>query len=209
MGFFDKILKSDIFVIYDDAQFNKKDFQHRNRIRIFEGWKWLTVPVEKEEIPIRDLKIINEPIKNKPHWSKNHFEEIHANYAKTDYYGEYEEELRRIYQKRYDKLIDLNINLINFLIKAFDINVKIVYSSEFGFKTHSSEKNLDLVKAVNGDVYLSGPAGHDYLDMVLFEEEGIEVIFQDFIHPVYKQRYEGFVPNMAAIDALFNIGMMP
>ena len=46
LGFFDKMIKSDVFVIYDDAQFNKSDFQHRNRIRIYEGWKWLTVPVE-------------------------------------------------------------------------------------------------------------------------------------------------------------------
>ncbi len=37
--FFDKIEQSDIFVIYEDAKFNKEDFQHRNKIRIFYGWK--------------------------------------------------------------------------------------------------------------------------------------------------------------------------
>ena len=209
LGFFDKMAKSDIFVIYDDAQFNKREFQHRNRIRVFDGWKWLTVPVEKEEIHIKEIKIINEPQKNKPNWSKIHFREIHANYAKTEYFGVYEDELRRIYERRYDKLVDLNISLIKFLMKAFDIDVKIVYASDFGFKTNSSQKNLDLVEAVGGDVYLSGPMGRDYLDVSLFEKKGIKVEFQDFKHPVYKQRYEGFVPNMAAIDALFNVGKMP
>lgn len=55
-GFFDKMMKSDIFVIYDDAQFEKGEFQHRNRIRIYHGWKWLTVPVEKRHIPINLTK---------------------------------------------------------------------------------------------------------------------------------------------------------
>ena len=126
LGFFDKMKKSDIFVIYDDAQFNKREFQHRNRIRVNNGWKWLTVPVEKEEIPIKEIKIINEPKKNKPHWSKIHFREIHANYAKTQYFGVYEDEIRIIYERRYKKLVDLNIALIKFLMKSFNIDVKIL-----------------------------------------------------------------------------------
>jgi hypothetical protein len=209
LGFFDKMAKSDIFVIYNDAQFNKYEYQHRNRIRIHDGWKWLTVPVVKEEMPIKEIKIINEPPKNKSHWSKIHFREIHANYAKTDYFSVYEEEIRKVYEKKYEKLVDLNMNLIKFLMKAFDIDVKLVYASEFGLITKSSQKNLDLVEAVGGDEYLSGPMGRDYLDVSLFEKNGIKVDFQDFKHPVYKQRYEGFVPNMAAIDALFNAGKMP
>ena len=206
LGFFDKMARSDVFIIYDDAQFNKRDFQHRNRIRINDGWKWLTVPVEKEEIPIKKIKILNEPQKNKPPWSKIHFREIHANYAKTEYFGMYEEEIRTIYEKNYEKLVDLNMELIKFLMRAFDIDVKIVYASKFEFKTKSSQKNLDLVKAVGGDVYLSGPMGCEYIDVPLFEKEGISVEFQDFKHPVYKQRYEGFVQNMAAIDVLFSVG---
>ena len=209
LGFFDKMKESDIFVIYDDAQFNKREFQHRNKIRIYDGWEWLTVPVIKKEIPIKEIEIVNETQKNKPHWSKTHFRDIHANYVKTEYFGIYEEELRRIYEKKYERLVDLNMNLIKFLMKAFDINVKTVYASKFEFKTKSSKKNLDIVKSVGGDVYLSGPTGQNYLDVSLFEKDGIKVLFQDFKHPVYKQRYEGFVPNMAAIDALFNVGEMP
>ena len=206
LGFLDKMVKSDIFVIYDDAQFNKGDFQHRNRIRIYHGWKWLTVPVVREEIAIKEIKIINEPQKNKTPWSTVHFREIRANYAKTEYFSIYEEELKKEYEQKYEKLVDLNMSLIKFLMEAFNIDVKIVYASEFGFKTKSSQKNLDLVEAVGGDVYLSGPKGRDYLDVSLFEKKGIKVVFQDFKHPIYNQRYEGFVPNMAAIDALFNVG---
>jgi hypothetical protein len=65
---------------------------------------------------------------------------------------------------------------------------------------------VDLVSAIGGDIYLSGPMGKDYLDLQLFEEKKIHVTFQDFKHPIYPQQYNGFEPYMSAIDALLNAG---
>ena len=204
LGFFDKMKKSDIFVIYDDAQFNSRDFQHRNRIRTGEGWQWLTVPVGKKAIPIKEITI-----KNNVDWSSVHFTAVRANYLKTPYYSRYDNEIRRIFKNRYEKLIDLNMDLIHFLMDAFGINTKILYASDVGFTSKSTERLVEIVEALGGDIYLSGPKGCDYMDMSLFEKRGVEVEFQDFKHPAYKQRYEGFVPNMSAIDALFNVGEFP
>jgi len=106
-------------------------------------------------------------------------------------------------------LVDLNMELINFLKKAFGIDVKIVFSSDLELTSKSTERLVEIVEAVGGDVYLSGAKGRDYLDISLFEKKDIRVEFQDFKHPVYRQQYKGFEPNMAAIDALFNEGEMP
>ena len=209
LGFFDKMKQSDTFVIYDDAQFNKEDFQHRNKIRIYHGWKWLTVPVEKKHIPIRKVRIRNELTVKGITWQESHLKEIRDNYNATSYYALYENHLEAIYTDKYDKLIDLNMNLINFLKNAFNIKTKIIFASELGFRSQSTERLVDITEALGGDVYLSGPAGRDYLDVSLFDSRGISVEFQDFKHPVYKQRYDGFIPNMSAIDALFNVGKMP
>ena len=209
LGFFDKMKQADTFVIYDDAQFNKGEFQHRNRIRIYHGWKYLTVPVEGKRIPIRDIRIRNELMIKGITWQETHLNEIQANYNNTPYYARYEDRLEAIYTDKYNKLIDLNMNLINFLKDAFDIKTKIISASELGFTSQSTERLVDITEALGGDVYLSGPAGRDYLDISLFESKGIRVEFQDFKHPVYKQRYEGFIPNMSAIDALFNTGEIP
>ena len=209
LGFFDKMQKSDVFIIYDDAQFNKADFQHRNRIRIFNGWKWLTVPVEKKHIPINQIKIKNGAKINEINWQKAHLKEIHDNYRRAPHYLEFRKELCKIYEQHYNLLIDLNMRLIDFLMKSFDIKTEIVYSSEFGLKSKSTEKLVDLVNAVGGDVYLSGPSGKNYLDLGLLENRNIKVYYQDFEHPVYKQQYDGFIPNMSAVDALFNTGKIP
>lgn len=210
LGFFDKMARADIFVIYDDAQFEKGDFQHRNRIRICHGWKWLTVPVEKKHIPINEIRIKNEVATWKGvKWADAHFKDIRDNYKDTLYYSVYEEEIKRIYEKRYDKLVELNMELIIFLKETFDIGTKIVFSSDLGVTSKSTERLVEIVEALSGDIYLSGPKGRDYLDISLFESGDIKVTFQNFKHPVYKQRYDGFIPNMAAIDALFNVGKLP
>jgi hypothetical protein len=210
LGFFDKMEEADIFVLYDDAQFEKGDFQHRNRIRIYHGWKWLTVPVDKRHIPLNEIRIKNEVSTGKGvGWSENHFDNIRDNYRDTPYYSVYEKDLKKIYDKRYDELVEVNIELITFLMKAFDIDVEIRLSSELGSTLKSTERLVEIVEALNGDVYLSGPQGKDYLDVSLFEKKAINVAFQDFKHPVYKQRYDGFEYNMSAIDALFNVGGIP
>ncbi len=209
LGFFDKMKRSDIFVIYDDAQFNKGDFQHRNKIRIYPGWRYLTVPVEGKRIPIRDIKIRNKFMIKGITWQEAHLKEIRDNYAGAPYYTSHEAHLEAIYINKYDKLIDLNMNVIHFLKDAFDIGTKIIFASELGFASGSTERLIDITEALGGNIYLSGPAGRNYLDVSLFERRGIDVEFQDFKHPAYKQNYEGFIPNMSAIDALFNVGEIP
>jgi hypothetical protein len=206
IGFFDKLRRSDVFVIYDDAQFIKGDFQQRNKIRIYHGWKWLTVPVNKKHIPINQIKIRNDVEIDGTTWQEAHLKEIQTNYKKAPYYLGFEKEIRRIYEQEYEMLIDINMKLIEFLMKSFSIDTQIVYSSEFGFNSKSTEKIVDLVSAIGGDVYLSGPMGKNYLDLQLFEKENIQVVFQHFKHPIYHQQYDGFEPNMSAIDGLLNAG---
>lgn len=210
LGYFDKMVKSDVFVIYDDAQFKKNEFQHRNKIRIKEGWKYLTVPVEKKRKPINEVKIKNDVLTSKGlRWYEDHLHNINDNYKDAPYFDRYKNEISSIYERTYEILADLNMDLIYFLRSAFNIKTKLVFSSEMGFKSKGTERLVDMVKALGGDVYISGKWGRDYLDLKLFEQNDIKVEFQDYKHPVYEQQYEGFEPNMSAIDALFNVGRIP
>lgn len=209
LGFFDKMKQADIFVIYDDAQFNKEDFQHRNKIRIYHGWKWLTVPVEKKLLPIKEIKIKNEVVNKNIKWSDSHLRDIKDNYKDTAFYTKYINEIETIYKKKYENLIDLNMSFINFFKSIFGIKAKFIFSSELNLSSKGTQRLIDIVELLGGDTYLSGPMGRNYLDVSLFEKKGIEVKFQGFKHPLYKQRYETFIPNMSAIDALFCTGVFP
>lgn len=209
LGFFDKMSQSDTFVIYDDAQFDKGDFQHRNRIRINHGWKWLTVPVDKKRIPIKDIKIRNGITSKGVNWQEAHTHDIINNYNNTPHYEKYGSTFNDIYLNEYEYLIDINMNIINYLKDAFKIKCEIIMSSELDLKSKSTMRLVEITQILDSETYLSGPNGHDYLDISLFEKSGINVKFQEWKHPVYKQYYTGFVPNVSAIDALFNVGHFP
>lgn len=52
------------------------------------------------------------------------------------------------------------------------------------------QRLVSLVKQTGGTCYLSGKSGKDYLEEELFHKEGIEVVYQKFIHPVYYVKNE-------------------
>ena len=54
--------------------------------------------------------------------------------------------------------------------------------------------------------YISGEMGRDYLETKLFQDAGIEVLFEKFEHPVYRQIHGEFIPYLSIIDVLFNEG---
>ncbi|MGR3293236.1 MAG: WbqC family protein, partial [Candidatus Scalindua sp.] len=83
---------------------------------------------------------------------------------------------------------------------------KLVMASDLKLREEPTERLIDICKTLGGKKYLAGRDGSKYMNLEKFDEEGIDIIFQDFKHPVYNQLYEGFEPGMSAIDLLFNCG---
>jgi hypothetical protein len=50
--------------------------------------------------------------------------------------------------------------------------------------------------------YLAGPGAEHYMDQPRFEASGIRLEIQVFNHPIYRQMYEPFEPNLSALDLL-------
>lgn len=216
LGFFDKMVNCDVFVIRDEVQFVERDWHHRNKIRIdgkdengnLQG-KWLTVPVEKEPKYLKDIVIKNDVKQKNVPWNVFMLREIKNRYDTTPFFRDYFPALESIFMQKKEKLIDFNMEIINFLKNCFNINTELVYASQLKGFEKTGEASLDLArltKIVGAGIYLSGPGGVNYMNKDTFSQEGIDLRFQDFQHPVYPQRYHGFVPNLASIDALFNVG---
>lgn len=214
LGFFDKMRQSDVFVIRDEVQFVERDYHHRNRIRI-DGFcngepqsKWIRVPVKKEMKEIRDIRIANSVKDKSVPWNISMLRQIKAHYQKTPFFHKYYPGLEEILLAKRERLIALNMEIIEFIKESFNIDTQIVYASKLGYRktTDASEDLIRIAQAVNADVYLSGNGGTAYLKENLFRQAGIELQYQKFTHPAYRQRYPGFACNLASIDALFNVG---
>jgi hypothetical protein len=201
-GFFKKIQTSDIFVLLDDVQFEKNDWDNRNKIRTSEGNMWLTVPIlHKFGQKLNEIKIANNQ-----EWSKKHLKSIQINYQKAPFFNTYWDEIRNILNKEWDNLIDLNYEFIKYFVSKLNIKNKILKSSELKIDSDGSEKLLKICKKLKADTYLSGELGKNYLDENIFNKEKIKIVYEKYEHPTYNQIYKPFLPNMSIIDLLFNEG---
>ena len=206
LGFFDKMKKADTFVILDNVQFvrtGKFAWQHRQKIRTKEGAMWLTIPVKREfKIDINKVQI------DKQDWQIKHWNAIKTNYSSSNHWDDYSTELEKFYHVEYNLLVDMTIPLIKWLADRFNINTKIEHASKIvqNELLSSTDLLIEIIKKLNGDTYISGKFGAEYLEKDKFMENNINLITQDFHHPVYEQKFSGFIPNLSSIDYLFNVG---
>ena len=201
IGFFKKIESSDIFVLFDDAQYAIRAWDNRNKIRNKTESIWITVPVIK---PFK--KLLNQVEINGDDWKLKHIELIKSNYSNTKFFKDYWNEFESILFQQQRNLSDLNIALIEHIVQILDIDTKIIRSSELNVSGKSSEKLLNICKKLEASSYLSGIMGTEYLDETIFEKNGIRVIHEKFLHPVYEQSHNSFIPNLSIIDLIFNEG---
>jgi len=204
LGYFDKIQRSDFFVLLDDVQYKKSEWQNRNKIKTHQGWQWLTVPVHYTF----GQKINEVLINNNTNWCEKHYRTLVTNYSTAPYFNDYKDFFKEVYNKRWKYLCELNIYLIRNLATFLGIKTELVKSSELQVNEQKTDRLVHICKKLQANVYLSGDGAREYLDLSLFANEKIRVVFQDFKHPVYSQvKCDGnFQPNMSMIDLLFNCG---
>jgi len=211
LGYFDRMLQSDLFVLLDHVQFERRNYQNRTLIRLEAEARWLTVPVVQLS---QKERIIEKRVDNPSDtaggrwWGPNHFLTLRYAYRKAPFFDLYAPRLRAILEARWDKLVDLNLATLDFLREALGITTPIARSSELAVEGQRSELLLNICKRVGASAFLGGMGGsRGYLDHAAFRDAGMGVVWQQFKHPQYKQCGEGaFVPGLSALDLLFNCG---
>jgi hypothetical protein len=205
IGLFSKISQTDCFVIMDNFQYTKNGVTHRNKVRTNVGSHYLTIPIEKKftRSIIKDVEL---PSDRK--WQELHWMTIYHEYLKSDFFSGHADFFKELYFKNFFYLWQINMEIIRYLLKCFEINVEIITASELNLPEDLKHTDMivGVMKKIGATTYLSGPSGKGYLEMEKFPQNGMICKFAKFEHPVYKQRYAGFEPNLAAIDLLFNTG---
>lgn len=206
LGFFDKMRRCDTYIFLDNVQFKKRYFENRNKIRIRDGWQWISVPVITKGRYTQ--KIHEVMIDNSSKWKRSHLGSLQSAYAKTPHFREIFPALETIIGADHTHLSELNITLINYLGERAGINTPCIKASDLiRSEVTGSELILKLCLEAGADTYLSGPDGRNYLDLEHFREKGISVIYHEYDHPVYFQIHGGeFRSHMSAIDYFFNHG---
>jgi hypothetical protein len=205
LRYFDKIARSDLFIVLDDVQYEKNGYQNRNKIKTAQGWAYLTVPVQKPtQRSIHEIEI-----DNRAGWRDKHRRAMEMSYRKAPYFERYWPEWAVLYEREWTHLATLNRAMLMLLLQQLEIPTPVVFSSDLPTQSRATERLAELCGAVGGDSYLSGRyAVEAYLDPTVLKAAGIRLAFQEWRAPTYGQLYPaaGFVPDLAIVDLLFNTG---
>jgi hypothetical protein len=202
IGFFDKLDKSDLLVLLDCPDINKRGFTSRNKIKTPLGEQLLTVPIRTDHKKINEVMLDNEQ-----RWREKHFGTLDKNYARSSYWKDYRASIEEIYQQSGDKLVELTIPFIFFLKEALGIATPIVLESELGESFGlGSERIIRICRLLGADTYLSGTGAAAYNDGDLFNTQGVSLVYQKFAHPIYPQLWGEFRSHLSCVDLLFNCG---
>jgi hypothetical protein len=205
LGFFDKLLSADLFVLLDTVPFTKRGYQNRARLKGAQGPQWLTVPVitrGRFAQPTREVEI-NEGDR----WRRAHLRTVRNVFAKAPNRQMLVDCIEPIYERDGGgTLVDFNVDLLRRVLTGFEITTPMVMASDLGCEGHGTRLLIDLTRAVGADVYLSGPSGHNYLDPELFPQLGVRLEYHEFRPFEYPQLFGGFVPGLSCFDYIANVG---
>lgn len=202
-GFLDKINKSDVFVLLDDVDLKKNNFQNRNQILTQNGSKWVSIPIEMKNL---ENKHINARL-IKDNWKINYRNQIVEAYKKYDYFKIGISIVDEMLNLDSNLLIDFNMFYIQKLLDVLSINTKLIMSSSLSIKTTKTQRLYDICKLLDGSSYLAGQGSIDYLDENIFKND-IKLIKHNFSHPIYEQKNSNeFIPYMSSLDFIMSVGI--
>jgi hypothetical protein len=204
LGLFYKMTKCDKFMFVDHAQFEKKAFQNRNYVRGKTERLLLTVPVQTKG---RFLQRTDEVmIDNSLPWARKHWRTIWLNYHYAPFFADHRTFFEEAYAQTWKRLVDLNLAITLYLMKCFGIEKEVLSSSQCNVTGEKTSMLIDMCRKAGADTYVSGWGGKNYVDVAEFKHAGLQHRFVRLAHPAYPQQGEPFMPNLGAIDLLFNCG---
>ncbi|MDA2809615.1 WbqC family protein [Nocardiopsis sp. RSe5-2] len=208
LGLVDKVDRSDLFVVLDHVQYERKGWQNRNYVASKNGPVLLTVPVIQHS---RDERIMDKKIDETRPWREKHRRTLAEHcYRGAPFWDAYGERVLALYEREWAGLADLAWATTALVLDAFGIDTPVVRASELGeFPGQKSELLAQLSAKVGAGSMLSGDGARDYVDQEIFKRYGVAVEWQGFTHPTYPQhnrRGAEFLPRMAALDLLLNAG---
>jgi hypothetical protein len=206
-GYFDLISRADLFIFYDDVQYDKHGWRNRNLIKTAQGKQWLTIPVHSggvtQGIPIKDVKIDW----SKP-WARNHWKTLNIAYSKAPFFCRYASFIEPFYMRQDVFLADFTIALTIAVAGELGISqTRFMRSSNLaGVDGQKTGRLIQILTQVGSTHYISGPSARDYIEQDQFDSAGITLEYMQYDYPEYPQLHPPYEPQVSILDLLFMTG---
>ena len=206
-GYFDQIRRADLFIFYDDVQYDKHGWRNRNQIKTAQGKKWLTIPVHSGGATqgrcIKDVRIDWSKA-----WPQNHVRALTSSYNRTPYFKKYRPLMEEIFARRDECIAEFTIATTVALSRELGIqHTQFMRSSDLdGVTGEKTDRLVQILRRVGATDYISGPSAQSYVEPEKFSDAGISLEFMNYDYPEYPQLYPPYDPYVSVLDLLFMTG---
>lgn len=206
-GYFDQIRRVDVFVFYDDVQYDHHGWRNRNRIKTANGVRWLTVPVRQagHRTELRSIAETEIHWDAKP-WTRSHFDSLRSAYRDAPFWSRYEPLLEAVYSRHDRYLADLTIETTTLIARELGFPTRLLRSSSLPSRGTKTERLLSILSHLGATHYLTGPAARNYLDEEMLQNAGVDVEYMTYDYPPYEQLHPPYEPHVSIVDLLLMTG---
>jgi hypothetical protein len=206
-GFFHQVAKADLFIFYDDVQFDKHGWRNRNRIKTHQGSRWLTIPVHDRHAPVEHTLINQVEIDWRQPWNRKHWSTIQQEYGKAPYLKNYAPMLEYFYTLQTGLLADFDVEFTIALARELGItHTRFIRSSSLAQTGEKTDRLLSMLVPLGVSHYITGPSARSYLEEDKFAQAGISLEYMVYDYRAYEQLYPPYDPQVSIIDLLLMKG---
>jgi len=203
-GFFLRALHSDTLVIMDRVQFpTGTTWLTRNRFKNDQGTLWMSIPVWRKGLGLQKIDEVR--ICHEGRWAKKHMAALKSAYAKAPFFEDHLPFLEEIFSAGFERLIDLNLKIIHYILRCLRISTRVEVLSDLHVEVAEPLLSVEVCRKLGATRFLT-QGGTTFLDPEAFERAGIRLKPLSYRPPVYPQLWGRFIPNLSALDLLFNCG---
>lgn len=205
LGYFQLVHSSDLFICFDDVNFIKKGWIHRNQLIVNGKAHLFSIPL----IGASQNKKINQlELEGFSKWREGFLKMVRMNYGKCSEYNLVYPWLENLLNQDHNQISELNYSSIIGVLEFLDCNSsKVIRTSSLYHNADlvAQERIIDICKQEKADVYINAIGGQDLYQKEAFNQCGMELRFLKSREIIYPQKSDIFVPYMSILDVLFNV----
>lgn len=202
-GFFDFIASVDLFLVFDDVQYTRRNWRNRNQTKTAHGLKWLTVPVSGSRSQMIDEVRIS--CDGKP-WQVVHRRILTESLSEAPFFNDAMEVWEDGCGGSNERLSPLNVRLIRSTCSYLGIDTPIADARDYHVSGAKTERLINLLRKTEATTYLSGPSARGYIQEELFSQNSIRLEYKTYDYEPYPQLWGDFVGAVTVLDLIAQMG---
>lgn len=205
VGLLEQIRLADVFVHYDDVQFSKGSLVNRVQLKMPDGPRWMTIPLQNAHLGQR---IDETQIKPASQWRELHLDMLKKSFSEAPFAADALALADEVYSGEFSNIGSLARSSLLALANYYelDLSTRFIDVKALDISGTGTNRVLKIVTQLQANRYITGHGAAKYLDHASFERAEVEVSYMNYRRLPYPQRHGVFNPHVTGLDLVANCG---